>query len=205
MAHEIGPTNRAKHIDFKHHCIQEKVTTRDVRPYQMPPSQRLADIFTKPLRHILLTSNDKQINMHSPIIKGGVNYSRRHTLHSIVPTRVNHSCAWYLCTASYWQCKHSMCKHSYTCNCMSCCHRWKFFYSASVPLIMSKCGLRHCKSKRCLILRSKHQPPSSSTWGLQNVEFTSTLRRNAIPNWHFSLFVPVLDVFVHSVGIWIFM
>lgn len=54
MAHASGPTKRTKHIDFKHHYIQEQVHTRALPLRQIPTAAQLADIFTKPLKRVLL-------------------------------------------------------------------------------------------------------------------------------------------------------
>ena len=71
MADGSGPTKRTKHIDVKHHYIQEKVNTRKVRLQQIPTAQQLADTFTKPLKRVLFTNNAKQLNIRAPTIEGG--------------------------------------------------------------------------------------------------------------------------------------
>lgn len=69
MAHASGPTKRTKHIDVKHHYIQEQVHMRALRLRQIPTAAQLADIFTKPKR-VLFTKNAAELNLRAPTIEG---------------------------------------------------------------------------------------------------------------------------------------
>jgi hypothetical protein len=55
MAYASGPTKRTKHLDVRHHYIQQCVARRVLRLQQCTTDEQLADVFTKPLGRIKFT------------------------------------------------------------------------------------------------------------------------------------------------------
>jgi hypothetical protein len=53
MAHANGPTKRTKHIDVKHHYIQQQVQASVLTLQQVPSAAQRADFLTKPLKRVL--------------------------------------------------------------------------------------------------------------------------------------------------------
>jgi Reverse transcriptase (RNA-dependent DNA polymerase) len=53
MAHANGPTKRTKHIDVKHHFIQQQIAAGALTIRQVPSAMQRADFLTKPLKRLL--------------------------------------------------------------------------------------------------------------------------------------------------------
>jgi hypothetical protein len=70
MASASGPTKRTKHIDVKHHYIQQQIKARTLRLVQVPSANQKADLFTKPLPRVQFLHNLSQLSIPS-VIEGG--------------------------------------------------------------------------------------------------------------------------------------
>jgi hypothetical protein len=70
MASASGPTKRTKHIDVKHHYIQQQIKSNILTLVQVPSSEQKADIFTKALPRVQFLHNLSQLSIPS-MIEGG--------------------------------------------------------------------------------------------------------------------------------------
>jgi hypothetical protein len=52
MAWCEGPTKRTKHIDVKHHYLQQQVASNAFRLQQLSTTDQMADFLTKPLKRV---------------------------------------------------------------------------------------------------------------------------------------------------------
>ena len=53
IANSYGPSKRTKHLDVRHHYIQEKVNEKTLKLIQVPTTEQEADFLTKPVSKIL--------------------------------------------------------------------------------------------------------------------------------------------------------
>ena len=53
IANSYGPSKRTKHLDVRHHYIQEKVNQKTLKLIQVPTTEQEADFLTKPVSKIL--------------------------------------------------------------------------------------------------------------------------------------------------------
>jgi hypothetical protein len=73
MALANGPAKRTKHIDVKHHYIQQQSSNQNLKLVQIPSADQKADIFTKPLARFQFIHNIARLNLHecATVIAGG--------------------------------------------------------------------------------------------------------------------------------------
>jgi hypothetical protein len=67
-----GPTKRTKHIDVKHHYLQQQVATNAFRLQQISTADKLADFLTKPLKRVLFQHACKLLHLTGLQTRGGV-------------------------------------------------------------------------------------------------------------------------------------
>ena len=53
IANSYGPSKRTKHLDVRHHYIQEQVNQKRLKMIQVPTTEQEADFLTKPVSRIL--------------------------------------------------------------------------------------------------------------------------------------------------------
>jgi hypothetical protein len=68
-----GPTKTTKHIDVKHHYIQQRNSNQNLKLAQIPSADQKSDIFTKPLARVQFIYNISCLNLHecATVIAGG--------------------------------------------------------------------------------------------------------------------------------------
>ena len=73
MALANAPTKRTKHIDVKHHYIQQRISNQNLELVQIPSADQNADRFTKPLARDHFIHNISRLNLHecASVIAGG--------------------------------------------------------------------------------------------------------------------------------------
>ena len=53
ISHTNGPSKRTKHLDVRHHYIQQQVHTKVIRMTQVPTSEQWADFLTKAVGRVI--------------------------------------------------------------------------------------------------------------------------------------------------------